>query len=94
MSMSNAIALFFMILIVLVVVILGAALIFQIIYGPRNEDHNLKTINEYYRRFDKLKGCLDEVVGEEQSKEIMEQFEFQGILTWLLPTPEKEKPSS
>ena len=92
--MSEAIALFFMILIVLVVVILGAALIFQIIYGPRNEDHNLKTINEYYRRFDKLKGCLDEVVGEEQSKEIMEQFALQGIITWLLPKPEKEKPSS
>ena len=94
MSMSNAIALFFMVLIVLVVVILGAALIFQIIYGPRNEDHNLKTINEYYRRFDKLKATLDEAVGEEQSKEIMEQFEFQGILTWLFPKPEKEKPSS
>lgn len=94
--MSDAIALFFMILIVLVVVILGAALIFQIIYGPRNEDHNLKTINEYYRRFDKLKATLDEVVGEEQSKEIMEQFAFQGILAWLFPTPEKEKekPSS
>ena len=94
--MSNAIAFFFMILIVLVVVILGAALIFQIIYGPRNEDHNLKTINEYYRRFDKVKATLDEVVGEEQAKEIMDQFALQGILTWLFPTPEKEKekPSS
>ena len=91
--MSNAIALFFMILIVLVVVILGAALIFQIIYGPRNEDQNAKTLDEYYRRFDKLRGCLDEVVGEEQSKEIMEQFAFQGILVWLLPPVEKEKPN-
>ena len=92
--MANAITLFFMVLVVLVLVILGVAIIFQIIYGPKNEDHNLKTINEYYRRFDKLKATLDEAVGEEQSKEIMEQFEFQGILTWLLPKPEKEKPSS
>ena len=92
--MSNAIALFFMVLIVLVVVILGAALIFQIIYGPRNEGHNTKTLNEYYRRYDKIKATLDEVVGEEQEKEIMEQFALQGIITWLLPKPEKEKPSS
>ena len=91
MNMPNAIALFFMILIVLVVVILGAALIFQIIYGPRNEEQNAKTLNEYYRRYDKIKASLDEVVGEEQAKEIMEQFEFQGILTWLFPKPEKEK---
>ena len=91
--MSNAITLFFMVLVVLVLVILGVAIIFQIIYGPKNEDHNLKTINEYYRRFDKLKGCLDEVVGEEQSKEIMEQFAFQGLLVWLLPPVEKEKPN-
>lgn len=89
--MSEAIALFFMILIVLVVVILGAALIFQIIYGPRNEDQNTKTLNEYYRRFDKIKVTLDEIVGEEQSKEIMEQFALQGILAWLFPKPEKEK---
>ena len=91
--MSNAIALFFMILIVLVVVILGAALIFQIIYGPKNEAQYVKTSTEYYRRVDKLRGCLDEVVGEEQSKEIMEQFAFQGILVWLLPPVEKEKPN-
>ena len=94
--MPNAIALFFMILIVLVVVILGAALIFQIIYGPRNEGQNSKTLNEYYRRYDKIKAALDEVVGEEQAKEIMEQFALRGILAWLIPKPEKakEKPNS
>ena len=91
--MSNAIALFFMILIVLVLVILGVAIIFQIIYGPKNEAQYVKTSTEYYRRVDKLRGCLDEVVGEEQSKEIMEQFAFQGLLVWLLPPVEKEKPN-
>ena len=89
--MPNAIALFFMILVVLVVVILGAALVFQIIYGPRNEAQYAKTSAEYYRRIDKLRDCLDEVVGEEQAKEIMEKFALQGILTWLFPKPEKEK---